>query len=180
MEIKNKKKILPYYNFADVKKNIKSSSSFRKINPVIFIMKKLKNYFLALLAYSCPINNLRVLFHKWRGVTIGNNVFIGMRCTLDHAYPEYIYIDDNAILTGDIYLIAHNKPSIHFRRKVMSYVAPIYIKQNTFLGVGTYVLPGVTFGFGSISAAGSVIFKNVPDNVIVRGNPAEIIEKFTK
>jgi hypothetical protein len=40
----------------------------------------------------CPVNNLRVLFHKLRGVNIGKKIFIGLKCTLDHVYQEYIYM----------------------------------------------------------------------------------------
>lgn len=178
MEIKHKKKILPYYSSADVKVNVINSSKHRKQNVLVFTFIKLKNYFLGLIAYICPINNIRIICHKLRGVSIGKNVFIGMRCTLDHAYPKYIYIDDNAILSGNVYLICHNKPSIHFRRKVMSYVAPIYVKKNSFLGVGTFILPGTTIGSGSITAAGSVVFEDVPENSIVRGNPAEVIQNL--
>jgi acetyltransferase-like isoleucine patch superfamily enzyme len=172
------KKALPYYGSADFFSNVKKSSSFRKRNIFSFLYIKIKNYLLGLAAYTCPVNNLRVLFHKWRGVNIGKNVFIGMRCTLDHAYPEYIYIEDNVILSGDIYIVAHNKPSIHFKKKVPSFVAPVIIKKNAFIGVRSVFFPNVTFGEGSFASGASVISENVPDNVLVRGNPAKIIHNF--
>ena len=37
---------------------------------------------------------------------------------------------------------------------------------------------GVTIGKNSIVAAGSVVVKDVPDNVIVGGNPAKIIKEL--
>ena len=172
------KKALPYYGSSDFVDNVKKSSKFRKQNIIYFLIKKILNYILGLLAYTCPINNFRIRFHKWRGVNIGKNVFIGMRCTLDHAYPNYIYIEDNVILSGDIYIVAHNKPSINFRRKIPSFVAPVVIKKNVFIGVRSSIMPGVTIGDGAFVSGASVIFENIPDNVIVRGNPALVIHKL--
>ena len=172
------KKALPYYSNTSVIYNIKKSSDFRRQIKVVFIFNKVIKFLWEMLAYNCPINSLRILFHRWRGVNIGKNVFIGLRCTLDHAYPEYIYLEDNVILTGDIYLIAHSKPSSHFKRKLQSYVAPIIIMKNTFVGVNTTILPGVTIGEGSVISAGSVVFNSVPSNSIVNGNPAVIIRTF--
>lgn len=176
-DIKSKKS-LPYYNSADFFWNVKNSSNLRKQNKLFFILKKLKNYSLGLMAYTCPVNNLRVFFHRQRGVHIGKNVFLGLRCTLDHAYPDYIYIDDNSILSGDVYIVAHNKPSVFFKRKIPSYVAPVLISKNCFIGVRSVILPGVTIGKGSFIAGGAVISKSIPENSVAQGNPAVVIHKL--
>lgn len=168
------KKALPYYEKSNIIFNIKNSSNYRNQLELVFVFKKAISFILEILAYNCPINNLRVLFHRWRGVNIGNNVFIGLRCTIEHAYPEYIYLKDNVILTGNIYLLAHNKPSIYFKRKLQAYVAPIIIENNAFIGINSTILPGVTIGVGSVVSAGSVVYKSVPSNCVVGGNPAII------
>lgn len=173
-----RKKSLPYYNKTNIIYNINNSSKFRQQLKIIFLIKKVIKFVLETLAYNCPINGLRVLLHRFRGVHIGNNVFIGLRCTLDHAYPDYIYLEDNVILTGDIYIIAHSKPSIHFKRKLQSYVAPVIIKKDSFIGVNSTILPGVTIGEGSVISAGSVVFDSNPPNSILKGNPAIIINTF--
>ena len=38
------------------------------------------------------------------------------------------------------------------------------------------ILKGVTIGENSIVAAGSVVSKDVPENVVVAGNPAVIVK----
>jgi len=43
------------------------------------------------------------------------------------------------------------------------------------LGSSVTVLCGITIGENSIVGAGSVVLKDVPDNVIVAGNPAKVI-----
>ena len=46
------------------------------------------------------------------------------------------------------------------------------------VGSNVRILPGVSIGYGAIIAAGAVITKDVPDNVIVAGVPAKIIKKI--
>ena len=53
---------------------------------------------------------------------------------------------------------------------------PIVIKDNVWLGVGVTVMKGVTIGTNSIIGAGSIVVKDVPDNVIVGGNPCRLIK----
>ncbi|EGR2831721.1 hypothetical protein I2474_10450 [Vibrio cholerae] len=52
---------------------------------------------------------------------------------------------------------------------------PVLIGDNTQIGAGAIILPGVEIGSGVIVAAGAVVTKNIEDNVIVAGVPAKII-----
>ena len=58
-------------------------------------LRKCLNWPLHLLARFVPGTALRVLFHRWRGVQIGSNVFIGDEVYLENNYPECIQIGDN-------------------------------------------------------------------------------------
>jgi acetyltransferase-like isoleucine patch superfamily enzyme len=53
--------------------------------------------------------------------------------------------------------------------------APITIGRNAWLGADVKVLAGVTIGENAIVAAGSVVIKDVPPNMVVAGSPARII-----
>lgn len=55
---------------------------------------------------------------------------------------------------------------------------PISIENDVWIAAGVTILRGVTIGAGSIVAAGSVVTKNVPPNVIVAGNPAQLVRKL--
>lgn len=50
------------------------------------------------------------------------------------------------------------------------------IGNNAWIGGSSVILPGVTIGNNVVVAAGSVVVKDVPDNVVVAGNPAKIIK----
>lgn len=52
--------------------------------------------------------------------------------------------------------------------------APVIIGDNVWIGMNAIVLRGVTIGENSVVAAGSVVTKNVPANVVIAGNPAVV------
>jgi len=51
---------------------------------------------------------------------------------------------------------------------------PVIISDNVWIGMNAIVLKGVTIGENSVVAAGAVVTKSVPPNVVVAGNPAVI------
>ena len=53
---------------------------------------------------------------------------------------------------------------------------PITIGDNVWIGGAAVIVPGVTLGDNVVVAAGSVVTKSFPDNVVVGGNPAQIIK----
>lgn len=53
----------------------------------------------------------------------------------------------------------------------------VKMEDHVFVGAGAVVLPHLHIGKNSIVGAGSVVTKNVPDGVIVYGNPAKVIRK---
>ena len=54
--------------------------------------------------------------------------------------------------------------------------APISIGNKVWIGMNCIILKGVTIGDNSVIAAGSVVTKDVPANVLVAGVPAKIIK----
>jgi acetyltransferase-like isoleucine patch superfamily enzyme len=54
--------------------------------------------------------------------------------------------------------------------------APINLTENVWVAGQTAILKGVTIGKNSIVAYRAVVTKDVPDNVIVAGNPAKIVK----
>jgi len=157
---------------------IKGGSSRRGQNPIPFLFRKFINYSLALLAYNCPINSLRVKFHRWRGVKIGKDVTIGFHVTLDHSYPKYITIEDDVTLSGENYILAHSIPKTHWKNVAPAYVSEVIIKKGTWITLGVKVLPGVTIGSYSIISAGSVVHKDIPPNVVAGGIPIKVLREI--
>ena len=55
---------------------------------------------------------------------------------------------------------------------------PVIIKDSVWIGMNAVILKGVTIGENSVVAAGAVVSKDVPDNVVVAGNPAVIVKQL--
>ena len=46
-----------------------------------------------------------------------------------------------------------------------------------WIGGSAVVYPGVTIGDNVVVAAGAVVVKDIPNNVVVGGNPAKILKE---
>lgn len=53
------------------------------------------------------------------------------------------------------------------------------IGSGAWIGANVTVLPGVVIGTGSVVAAGAVVTKSVPDNVLVGGTPAKVLRNLS-
>ncbi len=106
-------------------------------------------------------------------VKIGNNVVI-MNGSLMMASGG-ITIDDDTMIAANVRLISNNHDLD--TRSIITCL-PIHIKRNCWIGAGATILRGITIGENSVVGAGSVVTKDVPDNVIVAGNPAKIIKNI--
>lgn len=171
--------LIPYFDHdKNLIKTIQNSGARRKMHPLSFAFRKIKNIILYRLTYLCPLNGWRIKMHRWRGVNIGRNVYIGQHCVIDNAYPEYIYIEDNVSLAGEVSVIAHSNPYAHFAPIVESRVAPILIKEGAWIGVKSIILLGVTIGEKAIVSAGTVVDKDVAPFTLVRGNPMKKVTEY--
>lgn len=108
-------------------------------------------------------------------ISIGKNVFINHDCSfLDLGG---ISIDDDVLIGPKVSIITENHPINPSNRKSLD-LKSVHIKKNAWIGASATILPGVTIGENAIVAAGSVVNKNVPDNVIVAGVPAKIVKEI--
>jgi len=125
----------------------------------------LKNRILQALARHAPgATTWRVWLNRWRGVHIGQNVWIGYDAIIETSRPDLVTIRDRATVQIRTTIIAH------FREQ-----AGVIIEEDATVGPGAIVLPNVTIGRGSIVTAGSVVTKSVPPKTMVQGNPARPI-----
>ena len=88
-----------------------------------------------------------------------------------------ITIEDKVLIGPGAKLLSVNHPSDPEKRRGII-PSPILIKKNTWIGANATILAGVTVGENSIVAAGAVVTKDVPDNVIVGGIPAKVIKSI--
>src|SRR5689334_13761461 len=120
-----------------------------------------------------------------KGVLFGSNVYISYPWRLavgDHVWLgddvgiqslAQVTIESNVCVSRRCYLLTG---SHDFRREDFKLkVAPILIRQGSWIAIGSLVVAGVTIGEGAVVSAGSVVLRDVPANCLVRGNPAQIV-----
>ena len=110
-----------------------------------------------------------------RGVTIENKTTIGRKCKIEtEAYitamstvEDYCFIAPCTAFTNDNFLGRTEERKKHFGGPTL--------KRGARIGANATLLPGVTVGEDSLVAAGSVVTKDVPPQVIVVGSPAKVL-----
>jgi maltose O-acetyltransferase len=65
------------------------------------------------------------------------------------------------------------------QRRREEYGKSIDIGSDVWVGGGAIVLAGVRIGSRSVIGAGSVVTRDVPDNVFAAGNPCRVIRAIT-
>ena len=117
-------------------------------------------------------------------VCVGKNTSIGNGCYFNF---NTTFVDDGKINIGNSVLFGPNvtvittghpvHPELREKGTVM-YCAPVTIKDGAWICSNAVILPGVTIGENSVVAAGSVVTKDIPDNVIAMGNPCEVVREI--
>jgi len=115
-------------------------------------------------------------------VTIGRNAVIMMGAVINigAVIGECSMIDMNAVIgargkigkrvhvgAGAIIAGVLEPPSL----------SPCVIEDDVMIGANAVILEGVTIGCGAVIAAGAVVTKDVPPNMLVAGVPGKIIKK---
>ncbi|TAL62393.1 MAG: acyltransferase [Bacteroidetes bacterium] len=150
----------------------------RKENKFLFFLWFAKNWFLERMAAVAPVPTWRVTFHRWRGIKIGKNVYIGYDVTFDRIYPELITIEDYAEIGDKCIISAHSRGSILFRDIYKRELKPVFIKRGAWIMPGVIIVPGVTIGEMAVIATGAVVTKDVPGRHLAGGVPAKIIKEL--
>ena len=91
-------------------------------------------------------------------VTFGDHVFIGPNCS---------------------FYTAIHPLDIDRRNRNIEAALPIHVGSNVWFGGNVTVLPGVTIGSNTTIGAGSVVTRDIPDNVVAAGNPCRVIRKLS-
>lgn len=122
------------------------------------------------------------LHNGFRNLILREGVFLGDNCILDLAGT--IEIGARTSISMSCLFITHTDPGARVGNRLAKIFPRKYngirIGDDCWVGAGATLLGGVVIGHGSVIGAGSVVTKNIPENVIVAGNPARIIRKIAR
>lgn len=90
---------------------------------------------------------------------VGEHCIINTGATVEHdcILNNFVHISPNAALAGDV-----------------------EVGEGSHIGIGAVVIPGIRIGKWVTVGAGAVVIKNIPDEVTVVGNPAQIVKEKNK
>lgn len=92
-------------------------------------------------------------------VTFGDNVFVGPNC--------------------GFYTAGHPLDAEQ-RNRGLEYAYPITIGNNVWIGGNALFMPGVSVGDNTVIGAGSVVTRDIPENVIAHGNPCRVVREIAE
>lgn len=110
-------------------------------------------------------------------ISVGRRFFANFNLTiLDEAQ---VTIGDDCFIGPNvsIYTACHSTDPVE-RNTRIEWADPVTIGDNVWIGGSVTILPGVTIGNNVTIGAGSVVTKDIPDNVVAVGNPCKVIKRL--
>jgi acetyltransferase-like isoleucine patch superfamily enzyme len=148
---------------------------------IYYSIKFVWRFFLDKIAFFCFIKSWRTVIHRWRGVNIGKDVYIGHEVMFDRVFTDQIFIGDHTSIGDRTIITAHaNIPSDTRLKKIY----PRKIMQ-TRIGKGVWIMPnvtiapGITIGDEAVIATGSVVTKDIPARCLAAGVPAKVVKDLS-
>lgn len=110
-------------------------------------------------------------------IFVGENFFANYDCTIMDACD--VRIGKNCLLAPKVSIFSVGHPvDVEIRNQGLAVAEPVTIGDNVWIGGNAVICPGVTIGNNVVVAAGAVVTRDIPDDVLVGGNPAVIIRKL--
>ena len=116
----------------------------------------------------------KISVYRKHGMKIGNGCSINTWNFLEECY--LIEIGDNVQITAGVRIFTHGGGYV-LRKLCPNFdcFGKVCIGNNVYIGNNAMIMPGITIGDNVVIGAGSIVTKNVPDNVVIAGNPAKIV-----
>ena len=106
-------------------------------------------------------------------IELGERVFFNFNCVVLDVCR--VTIGDYTLFGPAVQILTATHPMDAALRRTEESGQPIAIGSDVWVGAGALVLPGVTIGSRSVIGAGSVVTRDVPDDVLAAGNPCRVI-----
>jgi len=107
-------------------------------------------------------------------IIIGENVFFNFNCVVLDVMT--VTIGNRTIFGPNVQLYTATHPVDHdVRASGLEFAKPIQIGNDVWIGGHVVVCPGVKIGDRSIIGAGSVVTRDIPQDVFAAGNPCRVI-----
>jgi maltose O-acetyltransferase len=110
-------------------------------------------------------------------IQLGERVFFNSNCIVLDVCP--VRIGDFTLFGPGVQILTPLHPLDAALRRRQEYGKPIEIGADVWVGGGALILAGVRIGSRAVIGAGSVVTRDVPDDVLAAGNPCRVIRPIT-
>ena len=110
------------------------------------------------------------------GVNYGDRCRFGRNITWG-SEPYLINLGNHVTVTNGVVFISHDGGVWVGRDQypALNVFGQITVGENSFIGIGTIILPGVSIGKNCVIGAGSVVTRDIPDDSVAAGVPCRVI-----
>lgn len=110
-------------------------------------------------------------------IHVGENFYMNFDCVILDVCE--VRIGDNCLVGPGVHIYTATHPIDPQERNTgLEYGKSVHIGHNVWIGGRAVINPGVNIGDNVVIASGAVVTKDVPNNVVVGGNPAKIIKRI--
>ena len=121
-------------------------------------------------------------FHaNWGGrhLHFGSGIYANSNLTL--VDDGHIYVGDQVMFGPNVTVATANHPiDPALRARGLQYNKDVHIGENTWIGAGVVIVPGVSIGKNTVIGAGSVVTRDIPDNAVAVGNPCRVLREVSE
>jgi acetyltransferase-like isoleucine patch superfamily enzyme len=118
---------------------------------------------------------IRPGLQRWRGVSIGSNVWLGQYVYIDDVHPSALSIGDNCTVGIRSTILTH----FYWGPRQAESNGRVVIERDVFIGPHCVILPNVRIGQGAVIRAGTVVSRNVPARTFWGAPSAEALGSVT-
>ncbi|MCC8072517.1 MAG: sugar O-acetyltransferase [Clostridiales bacterium] len=112
-------------------------------------------------------------------VHFGSNIYANFNLTM--VDDTHIYVGDYTLFGPNVIVATASHPILpELRAKEYQFNMPVHIGKKCWIGSGAIILPGITIGDNVVVGAGSIVTKDLPDNVVAVGNPCKILREVNE
>jgi maltose O-acetyltransferase len=109
-------------------------------------------------------------------IELGERVFFNFNCIVLDVCR--VRIGDYTLIGPAVQIYTPMHPLDAAQRRHHEFGKPVEIGSDVWIGGGAIILPGVRIGSRAVIGAGSVVTRDVPDDVFAAGNPCRVIRRL--
>ncbi|MEX2639750.1 MAG: sugar O-acetyltransferase [Balneolales bacterium] len=110
-------------------------------------------------------------------IFLGEDVYFNFNCII--LDPAKVQIGDRCLFGPSVQIYTATHPlDYRERRKGLESAREIRIGSDTWIGGGAIILPGTVIGSQCVIGAGSVVTRDIPEQVFAAGNPCRVIKSL--